>query len=360
MDRAIAASPGRGKRKTAEQKSRTDLIELPCCEFPGPRGPAARPETCTSMKPSTSDLEAAYSACRRMARRHYENFPVASLLVPRDKRDALAAIYAFARAADDFADEPGVEGRLEKLADWRHKLYECTEGEAGHPTFIALGDTIRKHRLSVSNLDNLLRAFEMDVTVNRHRNFDSLLQYSSYSANPVGRLMLELFDHRNPELFALSDNICTALQLTNFWQDVRIDLERDRVYLPLDDLAHFDLSVDILKHWKLDNRATEDAGMEVRWRGLMALEAERTWKLFMTGKPLPERVVPQLRRQLRLTWLTGTLILSRIEAVGYDVFDRRPKLKAFDFVRLYFKARRPITSEVAEGGGGVAAGSEHQ
>jgi hydroxysqualene synthase len=295
-----------------------------------------------------------------MARRHYENFPVSSLLVPRDKRDALAAIYAFARSADDFADEPGVDGRLEALADWRSKLYECVDGEARHPTFLALGDTIRKHHLSLSNLDNLVRAFEMDVTVNRHRNFDSLIKYSTCSANPVGRLMLELFDHRDPELFALSDNICTALQLTNFWQDTRIDLERDRVYLPLDDLARFDLSVDILKSWKLDNRAMDDAGMEERWRGLMALEAGRTWKLFTKGKPLPERVVPQLRRQLRLTWLTGTSILSRIEAVDYDVFHRRPKLKVIDFVRLYFKARRPIISEAAEDSAGLAANSGRQ
>lgn len=312
------------------------------------------------MKPSTYDLKAAYAACRRLARRHYENFPVASLLVPRDKRDSLAAIYAFARSADDFADEPGVEGRLEKLADWRRRLYACVEGEADHPAFLALGDTIHKHRLSVSNLDNLLRAFEMDVTVNRHQNFESLLKYSSCSANPVGRLMLELFDHRDHELFALSDNICTALQLTNFWQDVRIDLERERVYLPLDDLASFDLSVGLLRLWKLENNLQADPGIEERWRCMMALEAKRTWQLFMNGKPLPERVVPQLRRQLRLTWLTGTTILTRIEAVEFDVFRRRPKLELFDFVRLYFRARRPIVSEGAPGGVGVAAGPGRQ
>ncbi len=307
------------------------------------------------MKTHSSDLEAAYSACRQMARHHYENFPVASLLVPRDKRDTLAAIYAFARSADDFADEPGVEGRLEKLAEWRRKLYACAEGKADHPTFLALGDTIQRHSLSVSNLDNLIRAFEMDVTVSRHQNFESLLNYSTCSANPVGRLMMELFDHRDPELFALSDNICTALQLTNFWQDVRIDLERDRVYLPVDDLARFGLSVDILKHWKLENSLQADSEMEERWRGLMALESKRTWELFEKGKPLPERVVPQLRRQLRLTWLTGTSILARIEAVDYDVFQRRPKLKAFDFVRLYFKARRPVSIETAACGEDVAA-----
>jgi phytoene/squalene synthetase len=212
----------------------------------------------------------------------------------------------------------------------------------------------------VSNLDNLLRAFEMDVKVNRHQNFDSLLNYSKCSANPVGRLMLELFDHRDPELFALSDNICTALQLTNFWQDVRIDLERERVYLPLDDLASFDLSVGILKLWKLENYLQADPEIEERWRCMMALEAKRTWQLFVDGKPLPERVVPQLRRQLRLTWLTGTTVLTRIEAVDFDVFRRRPKLGLFDFVRLYFRARRPIMSEVAAGGVGVAASPGRQ
>jgi hydroxysqualene synthase len=309
------------------------------------------------MKSSTSDIEAAYAACRRLARHHYENFPVASLLVPRDKRNALAAIYAFARSADDFADEPGIEGRLAALADWRNKLRQCVAGEIDHPIFLALSDAIQKHDLNIVDLDDLLRAFEMDVTVNRHQNFESLLGYSALSANPVGRSMLQLFDHRDPELFALSDHICTALQLTNFWQDVRIDLERDRVYLPLDDLARFNLSVDDLKRWGLENRAQADSRMEDRWRGLLALEVERTWKLFMNGKPLPERVVPELRRQLRLTWLTGTTVLSRIEAVQYDVFHRRPNLKWFDFVRLYFKARHPIVPENASRSVGVAVGT---
>jgi len=309
------------------------------------------------MRSSTPDLEAAYAACRQLARRHYENFPVASLLVPRDKRDALAAIYAFARSADDFADEPGVEGRLEALADWRRRLYQCVAGEADHPVFLALADTIEKHHLSVVNLNNLICAFETDVKVNRHQDFDSLLRYSSYSANPVGRLMLELFGHRDPELLALSDHICTALQLTNFWQDVRIDLERDRIYLPLDDLARFNLSLDDLRRLGSEDRTQVDAGIVERWRALLALEVERTWKLFLSGKPLPERVVPELRRQLRLTWLTGTAILAGIESVQYDVFHRRPKLKWFDFVRLYFTARHPLTFEIAERGVGASVDS---
>jgi hydroxysqualene synthase len=308
------------------------------------------------MNSLSPDLRAAYTECQRLARRHYENFPVASLLVPRDKRDALAAIYAFARAADDFADEPGVEGRLELLADWRRRLYECAESEVEHPVFLALGDAIRRYNLSLVNLDNLLRAFESDVRQNRHRDFASLINYCMCSANPVGRLVLELFGHRDPELLGFSDNICTALQLTNFWQDIRIDLERDRIYLPLEDLARFNISVRDLQRWGLENQGKAGAKLDDRWRNLMALEVGRTWEFFVRGKPLPERVVPELRRQLRLTWLTGSAILTRIESVNYDVFNQRPKLRWPDFLLLYLKARRPIASDAVERASGVAAG----
>jgi phytoene synthase len=274
-------------------------------------------------------IRAAYAECRRLAQRHYENFPTASLLVPRDKRDALAAIYAFARYADDLADEPGVEGRLEKLAEWREKLKECYAGKVDHPVFIALRDAAERFRLSQSHFENLLRAFESDVLVNRHKDLASLLAYCACSANPVGRLVLELFGHREAELFELSDCICTALQLTNFWQDVAIDLERDRIYLPLDDMAESGYSLDDLRAHR-----TGDS-----WVQLMKFEIARTWGLFQKGSPLPERVRLELRRQLRLTWLGGTTILERIEAVKYDVFCRRPTLSKWDFVRLYLKAR---------------------
>jgi len=271
----------------------------------------------------------AYAECRRLARRHYENFPTASLLVPRDKRDALAAIYAFARYADDVADEPGVEGRLEQLAEWRQKLCECYAGKVDHSVFIALRDAAERYQLSEVHFQNLLRAFEQDVLVNRHKDFASLLAYCTCSANPVGRLVLELFGHRDAELFELSDHICTALQLTNFWQDVAVDLDRDRIYLPLDDLARFGCSLDDLRAYRTDER----------WSKLMAFEIERTWGLFEKGRMLPERVVPELQRQLRLTWLGGTTILKKIEAVRYDVFRRRPTLSKWDFARLYLRAR---------------------
>ncbi len=265
-----------------------------------------------------------------MASRHYENFPTASYLVPKDKRDALAAVYAFARYADDVADEPGVENRLEKLADWRSKLDACYKGETDHPVFLALRDSADRYQLSRQNFENLLTAFESDVVTSRHANFDSLLKYCTFSANPVGRLVLELFGYHDEHLFELSDYICTALQLANFWQDVAIDFSRDRIYLPQEDMARFGYTLDDLRAECSDER----------WRKLMALEIARTREYFERGRNLPEEVQPRLRTQLRVTWLGGTEILSRIEAASYDIFHRRPSLGKWDFLRLYLRARR--------------------
>jgi squalene synthase HpnC len=292
------------------------------------------------MRYSEPKTRAAYAECRRLATHHYENFPVASWLVPPDKRDALGVIYAFARCADDFADEPGIPGRLAALAEWRSKLDGCFGGTADHPVFIALRDVAERFSLSREHFDNLICAFESDVRVNRHPNFASLLEYCRCSANPVGRLVLELFGHRDPALSALSDCICTALQLTNHWQDVAIDLSRDRIYLPLDELTRFGLSVTDLHSLTLSREGTQAKSLQHRWQALMSFQVRRAQELFERGHPLPERVVPDLRLQLRLTWLGGVSILKKIEAVNCDVFCRRPRISKLDFVRLYLKARR--------------------
>jgi len=290
------------------------------------------------MSVAKTELSAAYAECRRLASRHYENFPTASYLVPRDRRDALAAVYAFARYADDIADEPGVENRLEKLADWRAKLHASYAGKIDHPVFLALRDSAERFQLSRENFENLLHAFESDVVVSRHSNFDSLLSYCTYSANPVGRLVLELFGYHDSRLFELSDHICTALQLTNFWQDVAIDFSRDRLYLPREDMARFDYTLDDLRIGSSDRR----------WRELLALEIARTRELFERGRSLPEEVRPKLRTQLRLTWLGGMEILSKIEVASYDIFLRRPSLSKWDFLRLYIRARRsPLSAGAA-------------
>jgi hydroxysqualene synthase len=289
-------------------------------------------------------LRAAYAECQAISSTHYENFPTASRLVKKDKRDALAAIYAFARAADDFADEPGkgtAEERLRSLGQWRERLNDCITrplDDIHHPVFLALGDAVRKYRLSQTNLDNLLRAFEQDVRMNRHPDFGSLLSYCTCSANPVGRLVLELYDTRDPELFRLSDSICTALQLANFWQDVAIDLGRDRVYLPLDDLERFGLSVASLDVFRLSKAPVIDE----RWMQLMSFELKRTADIFEQGRPLPEKAGRELRRQLRLTWLGGMAVLEKIRAVRYDVFRRRPSLGAPDFLKLYLRSWRTL------------------
>ena len=289
------------------------------------------------MSQNETELRAAYAECRRMASRHYENFPTASYLVPRDKRDALAAVYAFARYADDVADEPGVENRLEKLADWRAKLAASYAGKIDHPVFLALRDSAERFQLSRENFENLLHAFESDVVVNRHPDFTSLLAYCTCSANPVGRLMLELFGYHDPHLFELSDNICTALQLTNFWQDIAVDFSRDRIYLPQEDMARFHYTLDDLR-----------AGCgDAHWQELLAFEIARTRELFERGRALPEEVQPKLRTQLRLTWLGGMTILSKIENVSCDIFRRRPSLGKWDFLRLYLRARRaPLSATV--------------
>src|ERR1051326_5219306 len=292
------------------------------------------------MKDSNSRIRAAYAECRRLATSHYENFPVASWLVPRDKREALAVIYAFARCADDFADEPGVQGRLAALADWRCRLDRCLEDAPEDPVFIALADVIERFGLTREHFHNLICAFESDVRVNRHPDFTSLLEYCRCSANPVGRLVLELFGHHDPVLFSLSDCICTALQLTNHWQDVAIDLSRNRIYLPLDELARFELSIEDLHALTLSSEGTQS--LQRRWQALMVFQVRRARQLFKEGQQLPERVVPELRLQLRLTWLGGMAILQKIEAVNYDVFRRRPELSKFDFIQLYVKARHGL------------------
>lgn len=287
-------------------------------------------------------ITAAYAECRAISRRHYENFPAASRLVARDKRDALAAIYAFARAADDVADEPGQgtrDERLEALAAWRSRLDECfarPPEEITHPVFLALGDAARKYKLSYANLNNLLRAFESDVCTSRHADFNSLLSYCTCSANPVGRLTLELYDVRDLERTALSDAICTALQLANFWQDVAVDLGHDRVYLPQEDLARFGLDLGELEAFRISDQPVTDA----RWKRLMAFQLARTADYFEHGRALPELAGKGLRRQLRLTWLAGMSVLEKIQSVDYDVFRRRPSLHAPDFAKLYVRAWR--------------------
>lgn len=278
---------------------------------------------------SPSQIAAAYDHCEKIVRGHYENFPVASLLLPRGKRRHVAAIYAFARQADDFADEDGYEGRrAELLADWRHRLDRAAEGTAVDPVFIALSETIRTQKVPVDPMRDLLKAFEQDVSTKRYDTFDSLLDYCRLSANPVGRLVLSLFDHRDEHLMVQSDFICTALQLANFWQDVTLDLDKGRCYIPEEDLRRFRCSAE-----DLDARKVTPPFVE-----LMRFQVGRTRRLFGRGARLPAEVGGWLGFELKLVLLGGLRILERIEKVGYDVFTRRPSLTTGDWGRLLMRA----------------------
>lgn len=275
--------------------------------------------------PGPVSLEEARLFCARLARDHYENFPVASRLVPAPLRPAVQSIYAFARVADDFADEPIHEGRrLERLAEWERMLEGCYRGEAVHPVFVALRDAVVRFELPPEPFHDLLAAFRMDVTTSRYGDFDQLLQYCRLSANPVGRLVLHLFGHRDPVLIGRSNALCTALQLTNHWQDVAIDAGRDRIYLPEDEREHHGVGEEELGSGRVGEG----------YLHLMDGLFERTRRLYTAARPLCDAVGGRLRLELRLTWLGGWRILDRIERVRFDVFRRRPRLGLADLPGL--------------------------
>ena len=295
-------------------------------------------------------LDEAYAACDRIARRHYENFPVASLLLPAAMRPHVAAIYAFARAADDFADEGNREPaeRLALLDGWGRRLTRCVRGEAADspnpesriPTpepdaiFLALGHTIRSCALPVALFEDLLSAFRQDVVTTRYATWADVLDYCRRSANPIGRLVLRVAGRADDRLDAASDAVCTALQLTNFWQDLDRDWRKGRLYVPRDDRERFGA-----REPDLDARVMSPA-----WREVMSAMAARTQRLFDEGRMVCDALEGRLRYELRLTWLGGMRILRRLERARFDVFAARPALGASDVPALLWSAvswRRP-------------------
>lgn len=287
--------------------------------------------TSDSLSPVfAGSTDEAYRYCEQLAFSHYENFPVASRFIPRDKRKHVAAVYAFARTADDFADEPGLtqENRLQEIQDWETRLSECYRGTASHPVFVALGNTVSQFQIPQQLFQNLLAAFRSDVTVRRYESFEDVLAYCRNSANPVGRLVLLLFGYKGEEMMGWSDKICTALQLTNFWQDLSIDLDKDRIYIPLEDLRRFNIEI-----LQLQGRQFSPS-----FRNLMDFEVQRTQNLFEQGKPLLAHVGRDLSLEMKLTWHGGTHILKKIHRLDYDVLHHRPTLSFFDKISLLFRA----------------------
>jgi squalene synthase HpnC len=268
--------------------------------------------------------------CETIARSHYENFPVASRFVSKELRKYVWTIYAFARIADDYADEPGftVAERMDNLNQWEQYLDECYNGNPTHRVFAALAEIVERFQIPQELFRNLLTAFRADVTIKRYGTYEDVLAYCRNSANPVGRLVLLLFNYRSETMMHLSDSICTALQLTNFWQDVSVDLLKDRIYLPLEDLEEFGYSEqDLLEH-----KVNEPFG------NLMAFQVRRAAELFAEGKPLLAMVDKDLSMELKLTWISGMKILQKIHKQHYDVLTKRPALSKLDKLGLLFRS----------------------
>ena len=277
-------------------------------------------------------LADAYEYCRRLATSHYENFTVASWLMPRAMRPHLHAVYAYARIADDFADE---DHDAIKLDEWEHELSLCCEGAPRHPVFVALADTMRKFAIPREPFADLLVAFRADLDFKGFNTLEDLLAYSRYSANPVGRIVLGLFGYRDAERQSLSDLVCSGLQLANFWQDVRVDLKKNRIYLPRREMDRFNYTADELRRCVYNPE----------FKALMRDEVAVARDLLRRGAKLYKLVDARLRRDVLMFAGGGLAILSAIEGVDYDVFTRRPKLGKFDYLRLGFSALRGRLAE---------------
>ena len=276
------------------------------------------------------NIVSAYNSALKFAQAHYENFPVVSFLIPKKLRKHVAVIYWFARTADDFADEGDFsEGeRLEKLNDFEFRFKQLTKGKASSGYEVALANTIAERNLSPQHFYNLLKAFKQDVIKKRYKSYAELLDYCSNSANPVGRLILELFNIRNDEANFYSDKICTALQITNFLQDVSVDYQKGRIYLPKDDLRMFNVTEKVFE-MKENN---------LNFKKLLQFNVSRTQKLFDEGKNLLQFIKGKLKFEIAWTVAGGEEILNKIKTLDFDVLNERPSLTKTDFIKLLFKS----------------------
>jgi len=294
-------------------------------------GPSAQSMTATDGSPRTRSnpvsLAEAYEHCARIAHSHYENFTVASWLMPRRMRPHMYAIYAYARIADDFADE---QVSLERLDEWEHELDLAYAGTSRHPVMIAIADTVRRYDIPREPFTDLLRAFRSDVDFKGFDTIDDLLEYARYSANPVGRLVLYLFGYRDAPRQRLADAVCSGLQLANFWQDVAIDLAKGRTYIPRLDLERFGVTPQALR----DKRVSPE------FVALMKHEIALAREMLMSGQALSRMVDWRLRRDVLMFAGGGLAILREIERVGYDVFYKRPKLTRWHYIILLLSALR--------------------
>lgn len=255
--------------------------------------------------------------CHRLATSHYENFSVATWFLPKRLHRHFYAVYAYCRISDDLGDEVGnAQTSLRLLDAWEEELTACYEGRPKHPVFVALAETVRECDIPKQPFADLLTAFRQDQTVIRYETFDQLLGYCLNSANPVGRLVLYVCGYRDPELQQLSDYTCTALQLANFWQDVTVDYQKGRIYLPLQDLRRFNVT-----EQQIADRRFDDS-----FRELMKFEVARARDWFAMGEPLAGRLDRELAIDIELFTRGGQEILQAIERQNYDVLKSRPAI----------------------------------
>ncbi len=262
---------------------------------------------------------------RWLAAHHYENFHVVTFLLPKPLHQDFYNLYAYCRWADDLGDEIGDPAEsIRLLGWWGEELEAMYNGRASHPVFVALRRTAERRELPKQPLADLLRAFVQDQTVKRYRTYEALFEYCRYSANPVGRLVLWLGGYRDQERQALSDRTCTALQLANFWQDVSVDLEKDRVYLPLEAIERHGYSLEELRARRFTPA----------FRAVMREAVELARRLFLEGLPLARMVDRRMALDVELFSRGGLRILEKIERQGYDVLRRRPAISRAERVRM--------------------------
>ena len=266
-----------------------------------------------------------------MAVDHYENFPVSSILLPKRLRRAVKIIYHFARQADDFADEGNLpdEVRLEQLEYFRLELRRIENLETPlTPLFRDLAAIIAQHHLPLQPFHDLLDAFTQDVLKKRYVNFEELLDYCRRSANPVGRLLLHLYQEVTPQNMIYSDYICTSLQLINFWQDVKKDYAFGRIYLPQDEMTHFGVTEQHILEQRTD----------AAWQELMQFQVERARDMMHSGAPLGSILTGRIGLEMRLIIAGGKRILDKLQNARYDIFRQRPVLRPFDWVIMLGKS----------------------
>jgi len=274
-------------------------------------------------------LNDAYRNALQFTTSHYENFQVISFFIPKHLRKHIAIIYQFARQADDIADEGNfsIEERLYKIHMYKDDLFKTVNHNPPSEFWKAFQFTCQQFSLTYKNFYDLLSAFEQDITVIRYSTYNDLLDYCKRSANPIGRIILELFNCSNEKNNEYSDLICTALQLTNFYQDIAVDFNKGRIYIPIKEM----------KAHGVNENLFEVKENNVNFNKLLGSQITRTRFLFEEGKKLIGVLPLKLRYQIKLTILSGMEILSKIEKVNFDIFRNRPKLSKFDFIKLTFK-----------------------